>query len=153
MLTQPKFHKKKDKNENISKLIQQSKEEMEKIQKDCQDDIDATNFTNEQLNEQRCKLHKCMDNHLEQIDAKLRAHLQQRNIEKYIQLFSAAIEQATAEFGQLDSDSYQRIAGRSKTNIKNVKDSKSPIFLSKKLMISNKSAMLKLQEASSNTGG
>ena len=70
-----------------------------------------------------------MDKHLGQIAGKLKSHLEQKNIKKYIQISSVAIEQATAEFGQLDSDAYRSIAGRSKINIKNVKDPKPAVFV------------------------
>ena len=93
---QPKFPKKKHKAENASKLIQQSKEDMEKQQQECQDDMDATNFTNEQLSEQKQKLHHYMDKHLDLIADQLKTHLEHKNTEKYIKMFSAAIEHATA---------------------------------------------------------
>ena len=59
-------------------------------------------------------MHACIDKRLDEIATKLKVHLVSQNTEQYIKLFSAAIEQATAEFGQLDSESYQKLAGRSK---------------------------------------
>ena len=102
---------------------------MKQIEKDCQDEMDATNFSNDQINEQKQKLHICIDKHLATIATKLKAYSAKGNTEKYIQIYSSAIEQATAEFGQLDSEAYQRIAGRSKINVKMVKESKPAVFV------------------------
>ena len=61
-----------------------------------------------------------MDEQLVALMHKFKKLLQEGNIEMYIKISSAAIEQGTANFGELDSVAYQRIAGRSKVNIKTV---------------------------------
>ena len=110
-------------------LIQKSKDEIEQLEKDFHANLTESNFTNDQLAKQKADLHKCMDESLEPIKHKLKKLLQEGNTERYIKIFSSAIEQATADFGELDGEAYQRIAGRSNVNVKTVRDKKSAIYI------------------------
>jgi hypothetical protein len=123
------FPPKKIKPQNAALLIQKSKEEIEQLEKDFNDNLAATNYTNDQLNSQKAELHKCMDEQLAPLMHKFKKLLQEGNTERYIKICSAAIEQGTANFGELDSAAYQRIAGRSKVNIKTVKDKKPAVYI------------------------
>ena len=127
--TAPIFPPKKIKPQNAATLIQKSKEDIEQLEKDFHDNLAESNFTNDQLTKQKADLHKCMDDALEPLKHKFNKLLQEGNTERYIKVFSAAIEQATADFGELDSEAYQRIAGRSKVNVKVTKDRKPAAYI------------------------
>ena len=127
--TTPIFPPKKIKPQNAALLIQKSKDDIEQLEKDFKDNLDASNFTNDQLTNQKAELHKCMDEQLAPLMHKFKKLLQEGNTERYIKIFGAAIEQGTANFGELDSAAYQRIAGRSKVNIKTVKDKKPAVYI------------------------
>ena len=73
-----------------------------------------------------------MDEQLAPLKHKFKKLLQEGNTDRYIKFFSAAIEQGTAKFGELDSVAYQRIAGRSKVNIKTVKDKTPAVYIPEK---------------------
>ena len=90
---QPKFPKRKSKVEKVQKLIQESKMDFEKMEKECQEEIDATNFSKEQIDEQKRKLHACIDKRLDEIATKLKAHLpcQNQYLAKYFLLLQIPV--------------------------------------------------------------
>jgi ribonuclease HI len=103
----------------IDTLCEDEADELELL-RNRQDDLDASNFTPAQKQEQLSLLHKCVDDALASVADLLEHLLLASNTDGYMAQFSLAVEAGVAKFGNLDSKQCKELAGRSCINLKKV---------------------------------
>ena len=100
-------------------------QELQEEQDDEEDEYLATQFTRQQIIEQKALMHQCIDKHLAEADQKQSWEqlIASHSTDDYIANLADAIEGGVAEFAKLGTKEKGQLQGRAKINVRRVKHS------------------------------